>query len=342
MIPASILSIVSLAGLALLVACDNGPAPPPVPVDVVEVTPAAAGVVIGQTVQLAAKVKDAAGHELADRLVTWTSSAPARATVSPTGLVTGLALEDSVVITATSGGKSAGATITVVLDFAGEWNFTEQLNLIFWLIGGPSTGVATFIPCRDSGSYQFTQSGADISGTKSQVGTCLAHPDPLLLVGSWDNTALPFPVADGRLSSTRISFGVGSAGCSYEGDVNLPIPLPPGVPPTPTLTGTYSCPSGTNGTWEATRGGAPVASVTARWDAQTVVGGAVQLVAVLRDAAKHVLSREALWSSDHPSAVTPSDDGLVTTLAVGAASITAKSEAITGSATVTADLVSFG
>jgi len=196
-----------------------------------------------------------------------------------------------------------------------------------------SASLGVEVTCSDTGSYRFTQSGADIAGTKAQVGTCLAHPGPLFPVNSADNTASPFPIAGGTLSSTQIRFGIGSAGCLYQGDVT--------GPPTLKLTGTYSCPIGSHGTWEATPGGAPVAAVAVRWDAQTVGGGAVQLVAVVRDAAGHVLSRPVQWSSDNPSAATASNTGLVAMAAAGSARITAASEAITGSAVVTAALVSF-
>jgi alpha-tubulin suppressor-like RCC1 family protein len=337
--------MVYLTGLVLLVGCGNEPAAPPPPVASVEVTPSTAGVVIGQTVQLTARVKDAVGNELTDRQVTWTSNAPTQATVSSAGLVTGLALSDTVVITATSEGMRSAGTISVVFDIAGEWNFTEQLIVVVPV--SPSLGVG--VTCSDTGSYRFTQSGADIAGTKSHVGTCLGQPGVWAPVGSWDNTALPFPITAGRLTSTRIRFGDGSAGCLYEGDVILT--------PTPKLTGTYSCPIGSSGTWEATPGGAPVASVAVRWDAQTVVGGAVVFVAVDRDAVGHVLSRPVTWSGDNPSVAIVSDDGLVdpraagsapitATLvyarAAGSARITATSEGKAGSATVTADLVTFG
>src|SRR5712692_7130635 len=125
--------IAPLAGLALL-ACGKDstapPPPPPAPVAVasVEVTPAAAGVVISHTLQLTAKVRDAAANELQDRAVTWTTNAPTQATVSATGLVQAVGLSDTVLITATSEGKSGTARLNVVIDLAGEWNFTEQLR----------------------------------------------------------------------------------------------------------------------------------------------------------------------------------------------------------------------
>jgi uncharacterized protein YjdB len=87
-------------------------AAPPVPVATVTVTPSTASVVAGQTVQLAATLKDANGNMLTGRAVTWSSSNAAAATVSATGLVTGVSA-GTVTITAMSEGKTGTASITV-------------------------------------------------------------------------------------------------------------------------------------------------------------------------------------------------------------------------------------
>ena len=83
-----------------------------VPVASVAVTPATASVQVGQTVQLTATPQDASGSPLAGRVVTWASSAPGIATVSASGLVTGVAA-GTATLTATSEGKSGTATVTV-------------------------------------------------------------------------------------------------------------------------------------------------------------------------------------------------------------------------------------
>ena len=85
-----------------------------VPVASVTVSPAAATVLVGQTVQLTATPKDANGSPLTGRVVTWASSAPAVATVSASGLVTSVAA-GSATLTATSEGKNGTATITVTV-----------------------------------------------------------------------------------------------------------------------------------------------------------------------------------------------------------------------------------
>jgi len=84
----------------------------PVPVASVTVSPAAASVVAGQTVQLSATPKDVNGTPLTGRVITWTSNALGVATVSPGGLVTGV-VAGAATITATSEGVNGTAALTV-------------------------------------------------------------------------------------------------------------------------------------------------------------------------------------------------------------------------------------
>src|SRR5207302_4374386 len=82
-----------------------------VPVATVDVTPPSASVPAGQTVQLTATPKDANGAPLSGRTVTWSSANTAVATVSTSGLVSGVT-PGSITISATSAGKSGTAAIT--------------------------------------------------------------------------------------------------------------------------------------------------------------------------------------------------------------------------------------
>src|SRR5205814_131587 len=78
----------------------------------VTVSPVSASEQVGQTVALSATTKDAAGNVLSGRTVTWASSNSAAATVSASGVVTGVAA-GSATITALSEGQSGTAGITV-------------------------------------------------------------------------------------------------------------------------------------------------------------------------------------------------------------------------------------
>ena len=86
---------------------------PPVPVATVTLAPASATLNEGQTQQLTATLKDANGNILTGRSITWSSSNSSAATVSASGLVTGV-VAGSATITATSEGQSGTSAITVV------------------------------------------------------------------------------------------------------------------------------------------------------------------------------------------------------------------------------------
>jgi uncharacterized protein YjdB len=79
---------------------------------VVVVSPVAPSLTVGQAVQLTVTVKDVSGNPVSGPTVTWASGAPAVATVSGTGLVTGMGV-GTAAITATSQSQSGTATATV-------------------------------------------------------------------------------------------------------------------------------------------------------------------------------------------------------------------------------------
>jgi hypothetical protein len=117
---------VRVARLAVLIlaACGGGsspvtlppppppPPPGPAPVFSVTLTHDAATLVPAQTLQLGATTRDQAGNVLTGRTIAWTTSLPGIATVTTSGLVTGVA-PGTATITATSEGRSGVATIIV-------------------------------------------------------------------------------------------------------------------------------------------------------------------------------------------------------------------------------------
>src|SRR5437588_12597384 len=82
------------------------------PVASVSVGPASASLRQGQTVQLAATPRDAAGNPLTGRAVSWVSTNSSAATVSGSGLVTGVG-GGTATITASSEGHAGTATVVV-------------------------------------------------------------------------------------------------------------------------------------------------------------------------------------------------------------------------------------
>jgi uncharacterized protein YjdB len=86
----------------------------PMPVARVEVSPARSQLVVGETTQLTGVARDAIGVPLAARVLTWSTSDPAVASVSAAGLVVAIA-PGSATITAAHDGVSGTALVEVTL-----------------------------------------------------------------------------------------------------------------------------------------------------------------------------------------------------------------------------------
>lgn len=84
------------------------------PVATITIAPANSRVSGGATKQLTPSFRDTNGNVLTGRAVSWSSSNPDRATVSPSGLVTASPVDAPVVITATVDGRSATASIEII------------------------------------------------------------------------------------------------------------------------------------------------------------------------------------------------------------------------------------
>jgi uncharacterized protein YjdB len=83
------------------------------PVASVQVAPTSGTILVGSTIQFSATLRDAGGNILTGRTVTWQSANTAVATVNGNGLVTGVTAGGPVTITASSGGQSGTASVTV-------------------------------------------------------------------------------------------------------------------------------------------------------------------------------------------------------------------------------------
>ena len=135
-----------------------------IPVDHVEVTPTTATVGVGATEKLTATVFDAGDNVLIGRLVEWTSSQDAVATVDDDGLVTGHSLGNAT-ITATSEGKSATSVITVVAGAA------AKLELV---VAPPAAGVSG-VPLDPAPQVRITDAqGNPVSQGGVQITASLA------------------------------------------------------------------------------------------------------------------------------------------------------------------------
>jgi len=291
---------------------------------IASVTVAPAAVTIGptDTLRLVAVATDAAGNILTGRTITWSTSDPSRATVSTSGLVTGVA-QGSATISATSEGKAGQSAITVkLINIGGVWDFTETL-----------VDQTDGITCSDTGSYVFSQTGSAFAGTTGQVGTCVQG------ASSHANNNDSEPVTGGRVTVATETVAFSIPYCQYTATLS-------GDPPA-SMSGTLSCQVvdlfGTfnySGTWHAVPGAA-VASVTVTPTTTTVLGSeTAQLSVALKNAAgARLFGRPVTWSSGDQSIATVSATGTVIGLVAGTTTITATVEGKSSSASVTVAFV---
>jgi uncharacterized protein YjdB len=348
---------------------------PPAPVASVSVTPAAASVLTGQTVQLAATPKDANGNPLGGRVVTWSSDNTTIATVSASGLVTANAV-GSATITATSEGQSGASAITVstvpvasvAVSPATASLSVGQTALLTATSkdanGNPLTGravtwstdngsVATvsgtgLVTAAGAGSATITATSEGKSGTASVTVTAptgqFAIGDSVqTTVSTWvRNTSQP--PADPATGTPPSVIGTQPAGARGVVDSGPMLNTTAGGDGAIRYHVLFA--SGTSG-WVVQGNLAkivptvPVASVTASpATASLIVGQTAQLTATPKDANGNPLTgRTITWSSSDNTIATVSGSGLVTGVGPGGpVTITATSEGQSGTAAVNVTL----
>jgi uncharacterized protein YjdB len=160
----------------------------PTPVATVELSPPANTLLVAQTVQLAPTTKDAGGNILAGRTVTWSSSATNIASVSSSGVVTGVALGTATIF-ATSEGKSGTASITV-----------HQIPVNALVLTPPTAGILV------GATVQLTATTTDTAGN-TLTGRTIAWVSGTPSVASISNTGLVTAIAVGTTNIRATSEG---------------------------------------------------------------------------------------------------------------------------------------
>jgi len=336
-----------------------------VPVASVGVSPASATVSVGGTQQLTATPLDANGNPLTGRTVTWSTGAATVATVSPNGLVTGVAA-GSATITATSEGKTGSSTITVPVPVASvtvspasatvSHGNTVQLTAtlldaggnaltgrtVTWTSSAPSvatvdgTGLVTGVA---AGSATITATSEGKSGSSAITATtvpvasvAVSPPSAGVLVGATVQlTATPLDANGNPLGGRTITWTSSAPGVATVSASGLVTGVAVG---SATITATSE---GKSGTSAITVDPIPVASVAVSpASAMVGVGTTVQLTATPLDANGNPLAgRTVTWASSAPGVATVDGTGLVTGVATGSATITATSEGKSGGSAIT-------
>lgn len=354
-----------VSGIRATVVVDVSPAPPPA-VATVSLTPTSASVAVGGTAQLEATMRSGDGTVLTGRAVGWTSSAPAVALVSPTGLVTAVS-SGLATITAQSEGRSAAASITVVpgpvatitlatpsspLFVGGTLQLAVTLadaagtsltdRPVSWTSTTPSVaGVSTtgLVSGLAPGSTTITATSEGRSASvlltvqPAPVASLLVTPATAALVvgGTRAMTAVVLDANGGVLTGRTVNWTSTAPAVASVSDAGGVTALTPGT------TVIVATSEGRSATATVTVTPVPVATLQVTPGASTITsGGTQQLVATARDADGQLLTgRTVSWQSGTPSVATVSEAGLVSALTAGTTTITATSEGVPGTATIT-------
>jgi len=343
-----------------------------VPVASVAVSLAANSIQVGGTTQATATTKDSTGAVLSDRLVSWSSSAPSVATVSSSGLVTGVSA-GSVTITATSEGKSGAASATVTP--APVATVAVLLSPAAVSVGGASQATAVL---QDAIGNVLTGRTISWSSTNTTVATVGSNGAvSVLAVGTTNivatsegvtgqavltvSTTAPPPPAP--VATVAVSLGASSLTTGQTTQATAVTKDASGnvltgrtiiwtssntavatVTATGSVTAVGAGSANINATSEGQVGSAsvtvspvPVANVTVSLGSSSLTTGqTTQASAVTKDASGTVLTgRVIAWSSSNTAVATVNASGTVTAVTAGTANIVATSEGKTGSAALT-------
>jgi uncharacterized protein YjdB len=369
--------------LSNVAAGSTRPTTPPNPVvTAVTVSPASASVAVGATSALQATVKDQFGNLMIGQTVTWSSNNATAATVSSSGVVTGVAA-GSATITATSSGKSgtssitvtavpppapvvttvtvaptsasivAGSTTTLQATVKDQSGNVMTGQTVTWSTNNAgaatvnSSGVVTGVA---AGSATITATSSGKSGTSSitvtavppVVTTVTVAPTSASVVAG-ATTTLVATVKDQNGNVMTGQTVTWSTNNAAAATVNSAGVVTGVAAGSATITATSSGKIGTSSI-TVTAVSPVVTTVTvAPTSASIVAGATTTLVATVKDQNGNVMTGQTVtWTTNNAAAATVNSSGVVTGVAAGSATITATNSGKTGTSSITVTAVSGG
>jgi uncharacterized protein YjdB len=337
------------------------------PVHSISIRPAAATVAPGAAVTLTAELRDILRRTLEDREVNWSSSNTDVARVNDDGVVTGV-VKGYTIITARSENRRATAMVTVgprpVSTVAVELESADVVagqRVQATAVVNDASG--TVIPTTEQPVAWQSSNPSIATVTSAGTVTGIAEGDVTVSAISGGRTGSKRLAVRKRLAQ-RVAISPTNPSVAQGASVTLdakvvdqtgapidggPITWSSSAPSVATIsaTGVATGMSGGNATITARSGtlsgtaaltvaAAPVASVSiAPGSAALNIGGTVALTATAKDANGQALpGRVMAWSSSNPVVASVSNQGVVTAIATGSATITATSEGKSATAQV--------
>jgi uncharacterized protein YjdB len=353
----------------------TGPRQIPQTVSSLVLTPSRLSVVRGGSSQFRATAKDALGNQISDAAISWRSSDTLIASVTSAGVVRAVNL-GTASITAAADQTEASANVTVtqvsVASLAVSLNqssISVGASTLANAVVRDSTGAVLTdrVVTWASSAPTIASVSADglVTGIAGGSATISATSEGVVGQAGVVVAATPAPVASVTVSLALSSVTVGqttqASAVLKDGSGNVlsgrtiswssSSPSVATVSSAGVVTAMSVGSSNIVATSEGITGQAtisivasappPVASVSVSLGAGSLmIGQATQATAVLKDASGNVLTgRTTTWGSSNPAVATVSSAGLVTAVAAGTAVITGTSEAQSGSATLTVNVV---
>lgn len=202
--------------ISFLAAGCGGSSSDPKPVANISVTALANTIITGETLQLTAVPRDAAGNSLSNRLVEWSSDSPEIASVNPLGLVTASS-PGSVTIFARSEGKTGQLTLTIrpvpvaKVEISPEV-VTLQVGQAAQLEAVPLDATDNPLPDRE---VQWSSSEPTIASVSSDGFVTAIVPGVLTVTATSEGisenatiTVVPIPVASVVISPSTVELEV--------------------------------------------------------------------------------------------------------------------------------------
>jgi len=256
-----------------LVAGTEPPRGPLVSVTSVTVSPATASVIVGGTTTLTANILPI---NASNKIVTWTSSAPAVATVNSAGVVTGVAVGSATITAKTAdGGFTASSAITVNTNVVSPSSVSIAPLTATVGIGGTTTLTATVAPANATNKSVTWTSSAPTIATVNSSGVVTG-----VAVGSATITATTVaPAVNGLPVSATASVTVNNIVILPTSVTVTPATASVAVGGTTTLTATVAPANATNKAVTWTSSTPAVATVNAAGVVTGVAAGSATITA---------------------------------------------------------------
>lgn len=344
-----------------------------VAVTAITITPSPASVNIGQTVQLTATISP---EGATNKELTWTSNNPQIATISSSGVLTGVSSgSTTILVTNTPSGVSATVTVTVPEPIPVTQVTVNPTTLTLTTAGATSTIVATIAPTNATNkSVTWLSSNEAVATVNNGVVTAVANGTANIIARSTDNTSIEAvtqvtvaltPVSVTGISLNRTTLSFTTAGATE----TLVATIAPSNATNKSITWLSTTPTvasvSTNGVVTAVSNGTTtifVTTVDGGFTAQATVTVAlpVSVTNISLNKASFILSsngatetliatitpenatnKNVTWTSANPAIATVSTSGVVTAVSNGSTIITATTADgnRTASATVTVAVV---